>query len=172
MRVAQYKHIYRYQANNMSIKFGTLVSSILLCTTASIIGYFLTKESVNDWYLYLNKPALNPPSWVFAPVWTILYLMMAIAWYNVRIITNNSGVKIANIFFIIQLFFNVLWSFAFFMLESPFLGLNVILFLLLFIIITTVLFFKQSKLAGWFMIPYFLWVSFASYLNFSIWLIN
>ncbi|MFN0048696.1 MAG: TspO/MBR family protein [Cytophagales bacterium] len=151
---------------------GVFFSCLLLCVVVSGIGYFLTKDPVRYWYPLLDKPALNPPNWVFGPVWTVLYTMMAVAWYNIRIKPLTTDIKVANTFFIIQLIFNALWSYSFFTLQSPILGLVTIAILWLLILFTSFLFFRQSKFAGWLMVPYLLWVSFASYLNFTIWLIN
>jgi len=154
------------------MKAGKFITSILLVAIASFLGYLFTNQAVKDWYPTLLKPELNPPSWIFGPVWSVLYLMMGIALYLVRIKPANTGVKIAIVFFYIQLALNVLWSYSFFMLHSPHLGLLNIIVLWVMIIITVFLFFGQSKIAGWLLIPYLLWVSFASYLNFSIWFLN
>jgi len=151
---------------------GIFFSSLLLCFIAAGLGYFLTNEGVRVWYPKLLKPSLNPPNWVFGPVWGVLYTMMAVAWYKIRIKPITTDIKVANAFFVLQLILNVLWSYAFFYRHSPVLGLTVIAILWLMILITTLLFARQSTTAAWLMVPYLLWVSFASYLNFSIWLLN
>ncbi len=151
---------------------GIFFTSLLLCIAASGIGYLLTKDPVKFWYPSLVKPALNPPNWIFGPVWTLLYTLMAIAWYKIRIKPLTTDIKVANTFFVLQLIVNVLWSYMFFARESPALGLLTIAIMWVLILITTLLFFRQSRAAGWLMIPYLLWVSFASYLNFNIWLLN
>lgn len=148
------------------------ITSLLICAFASFVGYLLTNESVQTWYPTLNKPILNPPSWVFGPVWTLLYIMIGLALYLVRVTPNSYNKKTAITFFFIQLALNILWSFSFFMLQSPMLGLINIFILWVCIIITVYSFFAISNIAGWLLVPYLLWVTFASYLNLSIWLNN
>jgi benzodiazapine receptor len=163
----------RHEAHQTS-RFQTakFVSSILICIAASYIGYVFTNESVKHWYTTLIKPELNPPAWVFGPVWTVLYLMMGVSLYLMRLQYYSKSISTAIIFFYVQLFFNVLWSYTFFAIQSPYYGMINIFYLWLMIIITVFLFFRESKAAGCLMVPYLLWVSYASYLNFSIWLLN
>lgn len=145
--------------------------------TCLVIGYLsgmVTRESITTWYPTLVKPIFNPPNWVFAPVWTILYIMMGVAggivWTKVE--TDENNVKKAFKFFMIQLGLNALWSFLFFYLHNPLLALIEIVILQLFIFETYTQFKKINKIAGNLFIPYLAWVSFAMILNFSIWWLN
>jgi benzodiazapine receptor len=150
-----------------------LFASIIICQLAGVIGSLFTTPSIPRWYANINKPSFNPPNWVFAPVWTTLFLLMGISLYLVlRTGLNYKNVKIAFAVFIFQLVLNVLWSFLFFGLGSPFAAFIEIIFLWIAILITTILFYSLSKVAGILLIPYLLWVSFASVLNFYIWRVN
>ena len=144
-----------------------LIISIIVCELAGIIGSFFTTPAVRTWYPTLSKPSFNPPSWLFAPVWTTLFLLMGIAMFLVWK-KDKRGLSI----FFVQLFFNMLWSIMFFGLKSPLLGFMVIIILWVLILITIIKFFKISKPAGWLLIPYILWVSFATILNLAILIIN
>lgn len=172
-----------------TIKF---IFSILICHLAGIIGSFFTVSSTNSWYLTLLKPTFNPPSWIFAPVWLTLYTLMGIALYlvwknglsdkkftplNNLSKTNSSEagfnrVKFASVLFLIHLVFNALWSIVFFGLHSPFWAFVIILVLLIMIAILMFKFYEIQKWAGYLLIPYFLWVSFATVLNYYIWYLN
>jgi benzodiazapine receptor len=150
-----------------------LFSSIIICQLAGIIGSVFTTPAIPRWYANINKPSFNPPNWVFAPVWTTLYLLMGIALFLVlRKGLNEKDIKIAIAVFVFQLVLNSLWSFLFFGLESPFAAFIEIIFLWAAILISIILFFRISGVAGALLIPYILWVSFASVLNFSIWRLN
>lgn len=145
---------------------------MLIPQLAGGLGGFFTASSVKDWYLTLEKPMLNPPSWVFGPVWTILFLLMGCALYLLW--TNESGKKKSWAYWIfgIQMTLNTLWSIIFFGLRSPGGALLEIIFLWLAIFATIIAFAKMSRLASWLLAPYILWVSFAGYLNYSIWILN
>jgi len=146
---------------------------ILICQAAGLIGSFFTAQSVRTWYVSLQKPAFNPPSWVFGPVWTALYLMMGIAAYLVwRRGWDNKAVKVALGVFLFQLILNGLWSFLFFGMKSPYTAFVEIAALWLAILATILLFSRLSKAAAWLLIPYILWVSFAAVLNFTLWRLN
>lgn len=148
-------------------KFLKLLLSILFCEGAGLIGSIFTFNSVNTWYVNLNKPFFNPPSWIFAPVWTILYLLMGISLYLSR------GTKKVNLkWFWIQLALNSLWSVIFFGLKNPMFAFVEIILLWLAIILTIRGFWKYNKTASWLLLPYLLWVTFASILNLSIVLLN
>ena len=150
-----------------------LFSSIIICQLAGIIGSLFTAPSIPLWYANINKPSFNPPSWVFAPVWTTLYLLMGIALFLVwRKGLKRKDLKIAFAVFIFQLILNTLWSILFFGLKSPFVAFIEIVLLWISILISIILFFRISKVAGALLIPYLLWVSFASVLNFAIWRLN
>jgi translocator protein len=125
-----------------------------------------------DWYESLNKPSWTPPGWLFGPVWTTLYTMMGIAAW---LIWKEGGFTAARkelIAFLIQLFLNGLWSQLFFNFQQIGLALIEILLLLAAIIYTTILFFRRLPLAGWLMVPYIIWVSYATALTAAIWMMN
>ncbi|MDO6601175.1 TspO/MBR family protein [Arenibacter palladensis] len=147
--------------------------SVTVCLTIGFLSSFATQSSVNDWYLELNKPSFNPPNWIFAPVWTVLYIMMGVAagivwakgFYHI-------WVKTALYHFGIQLLFNALWSIIFFGFKNPFAALLVILALLVLLIFTIKWFKVVSTTAAYLLIPYLLWVCFATALNYKIWELN
>ena len=153
--------------------FWKLVVSIIACLAAGAIGSIFTRQAIPTWYATLEKPAFNPPSWLFSPVWTVLYIMMGVAAFLVwRKGLENRQVRIALIVFLVQLVLNALWSVAFFGLESPLYGLIVIAALWVAILFTVLKFYRISLAASVLMWPYLLWVSFAAVLNSSIWLLN
>ena len=150
-----------------------LVVSIVACLAAGAIGSIFTRSAVTTWYATLGKPAFSPPNWLFAPVWTLLYILMGIAAFLVwRKGLGNRQVRSALIVFLIQLILNTLWSVVFFGLESPLFGLVVISVLWVVILVTVIQFFKISRAASILLWPYLLWVTFAAVLNSSIWLLN
>ena len=159
---------------NMSIRdILKLVVSIIACLAASAIGSVFTRGAIPTWYANLEKPFFTPPNWLFAPAWTLLYILMGIAAFLVwRKGLENRGVRIALIVFLIQLALNALWSVVFFGLESPLYGLIVISILWIAILVTIIKFFRISRVASVLMWPYLLWVTFAAVLNASIWLLN
>lgn len=147
---------------------------VLLCLGVGYLGSIVTRESVETWYPTLQKPAFNPPNWLFAPVWTMLYIIMGIAaglvWNKISL--QAETVKKGMTFFFLQLGLNLLWSYMFFGLKNPLLALFNIILLWLFIYETIVQFNKVSKPATYLFIPYILWVSFALTLNGAIWWLN
>ena len=146
---------------------------VVLCVTVGYLSGLVTRESILTWYVTLNKPSFNPPNWVFAPVWTLLYIMMGVAAGMVW--TSNSDeqtTKKALGFFAIQLGLNALWSYLFFGLHNPLLALIEIILLWLMIFETYNMFKKINKTAGLLLLPYLAWVSFAAILNASIWWLN
>ncbi len=150
-----------------------LIIAIVVSELAGIIGSVFTAPSIASWYARIIKPALNPPAWVFGPVWTALFVLMGIAAFLVwKKGLDRKDVKIALGIFVAQLALNTLWSIIFFSLHSPGGALFEIVFLWLAILTTIVAFYKISKPAAWLLVPYILWVSFASYLNFTIWWLN
>jgi translocator protein len=145
-----------------------LVAAIALCFGAAAIGGFFTTPSIPTWYATLQKPSWTPPSWVFGPVWTVLYLMMAIALWFVWRKVGLREAAIPTVFFLIQLTLNVLWSILFFGLHRPAFALADIIALWLAILITLILFWRVTLPAGLLLIPYLLWVTYASTLNWGI----
>ncbi len=150
-----------------------LVVSIVACLAAGAIGSIFTRQAIPTWFATLEKPAFSPPNWLFAPVWTLLYIMMGVAAFLVwRKGLENRQVRIALIVFLVQLVLNVLWSVVFFGLESPLFGVVVIVILWVAILLTVLKFYRISLTASVLMWPYLLWVTFAAVLNSSIWLLN
>lgn len=153
--------------------FSKLVIAIVISELAGIIGSVFTTPSIPTWYAGLAKPALNPPAWVFGPVWTTLYFLMGIAAFLVwKKGLERKDVKIALSLFGGQLVLNTLWSIIFFGLHNPFWAFIEIIVLWLAILWTILAFYKISRPAACLLLPYILWVSFAGYLNYSIWVLN
>jgi benzodiazapine receptor len=155
----------------MNKKFILLLSSILLCLSAGFLGSIFTAPSIPTWYAALNKPAFNPPSWIFAPVWTFLYILMGISLYLI-LVNKKKNKKLAIKLFLAQLILNSLWSILFFGAHSLYLAFLEIILLWLTIFATIYEFRKIEPNAAWLLIPYLIWVTFASYLNFTIWQLN
>lgn len=145
---------------------------ITICQAAGLIGTIFTMPSIPTWYETLNKPPFTPPNWLFGPAWLTLYTMMGIA---ITLIWNRkdkpSASKAINLFFV-HLVLNALWSPIFFGAKLLFPAFIIIISIDIFIIILIRQFYKINKIAAYLMVPYFLWVSFASALNFAIWLLN
>jgi tryptophan-rich sensory protein len=153
--------------------FIKLVLSILGCELVGILGTPFTIAAIPTWYTSLNKPFFSPPTWIFGPVWTILYFLMGVSFYLIlQKGWKKKPVKSAGMFFIAQLALNFLWSPIFFGLKSPLLGLITIVAMWILIITTMKKFYPLSKLAFYLLIPYLLWVSFATVLNAAILILN
>ncbi|MBK9081073.1 MAG: tryptophan-rich sensory protein [Rhizobiales bacterium] len=147
--------------------------ALALVVAASLIGAAATMPAIPTWYAGLNKPSFNPPNWLFGPVWTALYAMMAYAFYRVlRAPATTPGRGAAIAAFVAQIVLNALWSVAFFGLKSPALGLLVIAALWLAIAATIAAFRRVDGVAAWLLAPYLAWVSFAAILNAAIWRLN
>jgi len=153
-------------------KILKLLVSIFIPLLVGFLSSFFTSSSVNSWFLTINKPFFNPPSFVFAPVWTALYILIGLSFYLVW--EKNFGKEKRQVIGIysIQLFLNFTWSLLFFGLKSPFFALVDIVLLLIVIIVNIVICYKVSRKAAYLLIPYLLWVSFATILNFSIFILN
>ena len=149
-----------------------LLAFVVICLAVSGIGGAITATSVGTWYQELQKPPFNPPDWVFAPVWTTLYLMMAVAGWRVWRVRPAGPGRVALAVFALQLALNLAWSFLFFGLRRIDLALVEILLLLLTIVATTVLFWRIDRVAGALFVPYGIWVVYAAALNGSLWLLN
>ena len=156
----------------MKINWLKLIVSLALPQLAGIIGSLFTVKSIPTWYAALNKPAFNPPNWIFGPVWISLYILMGISFYIVWIKSDSSNFNLLLTVFIFQLTLNALWSIIFFGLKSPGFALPEIVFLWVSILLCIIYFFPVSKFASILLVPYILWVSFASVLNFYIWKLN
>ncbi|VVB79682.1 TspO/MBR family protein [uncultured archaeon] len=147
---------------------------VIICEAAGLIGGIFTSRSIPSWYKKLKKPKINPPSWIFGPVWTILYALMGVS--IAIVLSINSGFFIAQKFGIMlfwtQLGLNILWSIIFFGMKKPGLAFLEIILLWIAIVATIYEFFFVSSTAAGLLVPYLLWVSFASVLNFLIWRLN
>jgi tryptophan-rich sensory protein len=149
------------------------LTSLVITLAIGFVASLFTRPQIAGWYSTLNKPTFNPPPWLFAPVWTALYIMIAIAAYLVWQRRDSSKTyKITASIYVAQLAFNFLWSMVFFGLHGVLPALFIILLLWVSIILNIRWFKKYSKTAAWLLVPYLLWVSFASILNLSIYLLN
>lgn len=155
-------------------KIIKIVIALFICLMVGYSASMVTRPSVESWYPTIIKPSFNPPNWIFMPVWTTLYIFMAVAaglvWDKIK--EQNEEVKKALGFFLIQLTLNALWSYIFFGLKNPMLALIEIALLWLMIYETYLKFTKINKIAGYLLIPYMVWVAFAGILNASIWWLN
>ena len=151
-------------------KFISFLLFSLITYSASLIGGLATINFKEPWYSLLNKPSFNPPDWIFAPVWTILYLMMTIAiwifWHN-----KNRDMNTVYIYFI-HLVFNTTWSIVFFVFHHMLLALIVLIALIGLIIILIIRFKRVNLVSSYLMVPYVLWCSFALILNFNLIILN
>ncbi|TCD21775.1 tryptophan-rich sensory protein [Pedobacter psychrodurus] len=157
----------------MKFKPLALIVNIAIPLGVGALGGWATAQSVKTWYPTLNKPSFNPPNWLFAPVWTTLYVLIGIAAYLVwikrdKIVHFPRTVAI----YLIQLILNLGWSFIFFYLHEVGFALAEIILLLIFIVINASMFYKINKWAGLIFIPYILWVTFASFLTYNIFILN
>lgn len=154
-------------------KYTKILIMVATCLGAGFFAGQATQSSVETWFPTIEKPVFNPPGWLFAPVWTLLYIMMGAAaglvWDRLN---RREGARKALILFAVQLALNILWSFLFFGLRNPFLALIEIILLWLLIYETMLAFRRVSTLAGRLFIPYLMWVSFATVLNGTIWWLN
>ncbi len=148
--------------------FGKLLLAIIISQSAGLIGTFFTFSAIPNWYNFLDKPTFAPPNWVFGPVWTILYTLIGVSLF---LIWQNKKKPSTKLFFF-HLFLNAIWSPIFFGLKNLGLAFVVILIMDITLILIIKYFYKFSKLAAYLLIPYLLWISFASILNFSIWQLN
>lgn len=152
---------------------GVLVLFLVICFLAAALGSTVTTPKIDGWYAALAKPPFNPPDWIFAPVWSLLFAMMAVAawrvWLTDRAIVRN---RRALLLFALQLLFNMAWSIVFFGAESPFGGIFVIAILEALIVATILAFRRHDSLAAWLLVPYAAWVAFAMVLNVAIYRLN
>ena len=148
------------------------ILSLLIVFLVAFIGSSFTTKSIANWYRFLKRPPFAPPNWLFAPAWGLLYLLMAIAAFLIWQQRGAFVVKTALIFYFSQLILNTLWSIIFFGLRKPGLAFIEIIVLWVFILLTLIKFYQINKTAGLLLLPYLLWVTFASVLNLSVWLLN
>lgn len=149
-----------------------LVTCLAACYAAAVAGGLFTVGSIGDWYSTLAKPAWTPPAWLFGPVWTVLYGLMAVSVWLVWLRRGQQPVRWPIMAFTLQLILNAAWSPLFFGLHSPGIALVDIAALWTAIVVTVCLFFRARVVSGILMLPYVLWVSFAAALNFAIWQLN
>jgi len=154
------------------IDLWSLAAAVLISLSVGILSSFFTMDAESI-YKSLTLPSFAPPPWIFGPVWTILYITMGIASYRIWMYAgHNKGVGTALFYYTMQLILNFLWSVIFFSLQFRGFAFLEIILLLVLIIVTTFRFFDIDKPAGLLMVPYLLWVSYASLLNGSIWIFN
>ncbi|MFA5318436.1 MAG: TspO/MBR family protein [Patescibacteria group bacterium] len=156
----------------MNSKFIKFFICLIIPQIAAILGSLATTPNIQGWYSGINKPSFNPPNWIFGPVWTILFVLMGISLYLIWAEKTKINKTSAYLFFYLQLVFNVVWSVLFFGLHNPLYAFVEIIFLWIFILLNIIFFYKINKLAGWLLLPYILWVSFAAFLNYNIWILN
>ena len=149
-----------------------LLAFLVISFGVSVAGGAVTASSVGTWYQALQKPPFNPPDWLFAPVWTVLYVMIAVAGWRVWRAHGLHGARTALALFGLQLALNLAWSFVFFGYRLIGAALVEIVVLIAAIVLTTVLFWRRDRIAGALFIPYAGWVAFAATLNFALWQLN
>ena len=149
-----------------------LGASLLVCFAAAAVASAFTGPAIGTWYVRIAKPAWTPPNWLFGPVWTALYLSMAVAAWLVWRDSGLAGARLPLSIFGAHLVLNALWSVLFFGMQRPALAFAEIVLLWASILATVVSFYRVAPLAGLLLIPYLLWVGYAAALNFSIWKLN
>lgn len=155
-------------------KYTKIVITVSICLLVGYLSSIVTQSSIKTWYPTLIKPSFNPPNWVFAPVWTLLFILMGLAVGFVwdKMDSNKELVKKGLLFFAVQLALNALWSYLFFGLQNVFLALIEIILLWLIIFETYLIFKKMDKKASYLLLPYLAWVGFATILTASIFWLN
>jgi benzodiazapine receptor len=160
------------QADN-KFKPVALIISLIITLTIGIVASTFTRPEIKGWYATLNKPSFTPPNWAFPVAWTTLYILIAIAAYMVwKLRDGSSTYKTAVIIYIVQLALNFSWSIVFFGMHQMMGALVVIVGLLVAIILNISWFNRFSKIAAWLLVPYLLWVCYATLLNISICVLN
>lgn len=153
-------------------RFAGALVSVLIALAAGLIGNFLGMDAISTWYAGLEKPAWNPPNWIFGPVWTLLYILMGVAAYVVWEQKKDSARRGALVVYGVQLLLNAAWSIIFFTFKQPAIAFGEIVLMWLAILVTIVMFWRIKPLAGILLLPYIAWVTFATVLNFAIWQLN
>jgi tryptophan-rich sensory protein len=147
-----------------------LIGCVILCNLAGILGALSTDTGASPWYQQLNKPAFNPPGWIFGPVWTLLYTMMGVALY--LLIRQWPVSRVAIALFALQLLLNALWTPVFFGMQQMGWAIVVIVMMWLAIAATMLAAWRTSPAAVWLLAPYLAWVTFATILNVTLWRMN
>ncbi len=150
----------------------SLALFVLAAFSAAALGGWATGSGVSTWYLTLNKPAWNPPGWIFSPVWTVLYAVMAVAAWRVWLVRAQPGAGLVLRVWFAQLALNALWSLLFFGLRSPGAALVEIVIFWAVLLWLQLRLPRYDRFAALLWAPYLAWVSFASFLNFTIWRLN
>jgi translocator protein len=147
--------------------------SLFIPLMVGYLGSIVTTSQISTWYASLSKPSWAPPNWLFGPIWTILFVLMGISLFLIwREGFNRRDVRFALLIFGVQLVLNLLWSVVFFSFHSLFGSFILIMILWIAILANIIAFYVISKPAGLLLVPYIIWVSIASYLNYSIYLLN
>lgn len=149
-----------------------LVGLLVLTLGIGAIGSIITSDAIPTWYRTLDKPSWTPPNWVFAPVWTTLYILMAVACHLIWTLPRSRERSAALTWFFVQLFFNAIWTPVFFGLHATGAGLLVIALLAASLLVTMVKFLAIRPVAGWLLVPYLVWICYAASLNWGIWRLN
>lgn len=149
-----------------------LLASLILPLGSGVIAGLFTAKGVSEWYETLNRPSFNPPNWLFGPVWTVLYLLMGISLFIIWKQTATKERNLAIFVFLLQIILNFCWSFIFFLYHQIGFALIEIIILWISIVTMLILFYKIKPLAAYINIPYLLWVTFATVLNASYYLLN
>lgn len=154
-------------------QFGPFIISLFITLTIGFVGSLFIKPQISGWYSTLQKSSLSPPDWLFAPVWTILYILIAIAAYLVWEKRDSSDLyPTARLIYFFQLLLNFLWSIIFFVMHQMLTAIFVIVLLWTSIIAIMYYFGLFSKAASWLLLPYLIWVTYAGILNFSVYMLN
>lgn len=154
------------------MKFFKLVASIAVTAMAGVLGSLATIPNIPTWYAFLHKPWFDPPNWVFGPVWTTLYVLIGISFYLVWTSVSKRNKRLAYTLFGIQLVLNAAWSIVFFGMHQPWAAVGVIILLLGAIVLMFREFRHFSQKASWLLVPYLVWVSFATVLNIAVAYLN
>ncbi len=153
--------------------FVKLIIALVVPQIFAILGSIFTQSSIGSWYSLIEKPVFNPPNWIFAPVWTTLYILMGVAAYLVwKKDLKKKEQRFVILIFIFQLCLNLFWSYLFFFLKNPGIAFTEIISLWFAILATIIAFYQFNKWSAYLLLPYILWVSFAAVLNFNIWQLN
>lgn len=155
---------------SLSGEYGALAAFLVATLAVGGLGSLATMPEIVGWYAGLNKPSFNPPNWIFGPVWTTLYVFMAVAAWRVW---RRAGLRnFAMALFALQLAFNLAWSFIFFAAHAPGPALAELLGLDVLVVWTAIRFGRVDEIAGWLFVPYAAWVGFATVLNAAVWHLN
>jgi tryptophan-rich sensory protein len=158
------------QTRKISDYIWPCLLALLLCFSVATIAGWVTQGNISTWFVHLQKPSFNPPSWLFGPVWSILYFLIGISGGIIWV--HRHKLRGAFYCYAVQLALNLAWSFIFFGLHQLGWALIDISFLIIFVLLTCALCYKKNRLVSWLLLPYLAWICFAFTLNFSLWLLN